>query len=51
MKEFRDAKKRMEMAMKEQEKEAESGRGRKKTGKRGPEQPLLRAAILNASRG
>lgn len=47
MKEFRDARKAMEKEMKE--KSDGGGRARKK---KGPEQPLLRTALLNnASRG
>lgn len=48
MKEFRDAKKAMEKEMKNKAGDVGHGPGRgRKNAKKGPEQPLLRAAILN----
>lgn len=52
MKEFRDARKAMEKEMKEKSDAGGNSAGGKARKKKGPEQPLLRAALLNnASRG
>lgn len=50
MKEFRDAKRAMERELKEKDRDAAESSGRRRK-KKGAEQPLLRAAILNNAAG